>query len=292
MPSETPVQPAYFSRQVTDARRWFLTRPQAGRRGLMIESVGCERCLPDYAVQRDTFDAQCVELVAEGKGTVRLDGRTHSLRPGVVFTYGPGVAHRIENHSASPMLKYFVDYGGSKAAALAKEHGLGGGTCVQVTDLHEVAELFELLIKNATAETGESLHICGLLIEAILCKVAEKQIPRGGADYRAIATYQRARNHIRENFLEVKSVAQVAAACHVNAAYLSRLFQRFDRLSPYQYLLRLKMSRAASLLLLPGKLVKEVAEEMNFTDVFHFSRSFKSVYGMSPERFMERGRKR
>ena len=56
--------------------------------------------------------------------------------------------------------------------------------------------------------------------------------------------------------------------------------------------MRLKMSRAASLLLIPGKLVKEVADEMNFNDPFHFSRSFKSVYGISPEQFMQRRAKR
>jgi AraC-like DNA-binding protein len=62
--------------------------------------------------------------------------------------------------------------------------------------------------------------------------------------------------------------------------------------TPYRFLMRLKMSHAASLLLNPDALVKEVAYELDFSDPFHFSRSFKSVYGVSPERFMNRGARR
>jgi len=35
----------------------------------------------------------------------------------------------------------------------------------------------------------------------------------------------------------------------------------------------------------PGALVKQVAEEAGFTDPFHFSRVFTSVFGLSPTAF-------
>ena len=35
----------------------------------------------------------------------------------------------------------------------------------------------------------------------------------------------------------------------------------------------------------PGTLVKQVAEQAGFSDPFHFSRAFKSVFGLSPEAF-------
>jgi AraC-like DNA-binding protein len=67
--------------------------------------------------------------------------------------------------------------------------------------------------------------------------------------------------------------------------YLCRLFRRYDNQSPYQYLLRLKMSRAAERLKQPGALVKQVAEEAGYDDPFHFSRVFASVFGLSPTAF-------
>ncbi|HAV64804.1 MAG TPA: AraC family transcriptional regulator [Verrucomicrobiales bacterium] len=278
-------EPEYFSRQVTDARRWFLSLPRPRDLGVVAVSVGCERCLPDYEVRRNDFRFQAVEMVAEGRGSLTIHGRTSILRPGSVFTYGPGVKHRIRNDGRHPMLKYFLDFGGSDAAPLMKEQGLADGVAAQVTELHELVELFELLIRSAVSNTRQSPRICSLLVELLVCKIAEQQMPPGGGDSRALATFQRAKTHIQEHFLELRSISDLAREIHVNAAYLSRLFQRFHHQSPYQYLMRLKMSRAASLLLIPGKLVKEVAAEMHFADPFHFSRTFKSVYGLSPEHF-------
>jgi AraC-like DNA-binding protein len=63
------------------------------------------------------------------------------------------------------------------------------------------------------------------------------------------------------------------------------LFRRYDHQSPYQYLLRLRMNLAAEQLHQPGALVKQVAEQTGFDDPFHFSRAFKSVFGLSPDAF-------
>jgi AraC-like DNA-binding protein len=47
--------------------------------------------------------------------------------------------------------------------------------------------------------------------------------------------------------------------------------------------MRLKRNLAAGRLQDPGTLVKQVAAELGFDDPCHFSRAFKSVFGMSPE---------
>ena len=76
----------------------------------------------------------------------------------------------------------------------------------------------------------------------------------------------------------------------VDPAYLSRIFRRFHKDTPYKFLVRLKMSHAASLLLTTGNLVKNIAFELGFENPFHFSRAFKSVYGISPESFVKQRR--
>jgi len=45
------------------------------------------------------------------------------------------------------------------------------------------------------------------------------------------------------------------------------------------------MNHAAKRLQQPGALVKQVAEEVGFTDPFHFSRVFNSVFGLSHTAF-------
>ena len=50
-------------------------------------------------------------------------------------------------------------------------------------------------------------------------------------------------------------------------------------------MVRLKMNVAAELMQKPEAMVKQVAEQVGFNDPFHFSRAFKSVFGLSPARF-------
>ena len=45
------------------------------------------------------------------------------------------------------------------------------------------------------------------------------------------------------------------------------------------------MNAAADQLAHPGALVKNVAADLGFTNPFHFSRVFKSVFAVSPETF-------
>jgi AraC-like DNA-binding protein len=291
-PTNMAKEPEYFSKQVTDARRWFLALPQPDEKSIVTVSVGCERCLPDYVVERTGFEFECIEFVAEGQGALSLNGEKHVLHPGSVFSYNPGIPHRIENTSASPMLKYFLDCGGQAAGPRFLESSIGGGKHAHVGDVAEIAEIFELLIRNARAESKFSQRVCAALVETLLLKISENTIAEATANTRAWTTCQRVRRHMEKHFVRLKSMAEVARETGIAPAYLSRVFRRFHGVTPYRFLMRLKMSHAASLLLNPDALVKEVAYELDFSDPFHFSRSFKSVYGVSPERFMNRGARR
>ncbi len=70
--------------------------------------------------------------------------------------------------------------------------------------------------------------------------------------------------------------------------HLSRLFRRFAHGTPYHFLMRLKMNRAAESLLDSGLMVKEVAAQLGFSSQFQFSRAFKRVYGVCPDHFIHR----
>ena len=281
-------EPEYFSQQVGGSRRWFLSLPQPGDPGIVTVSVGCERCLPEYVVEREDFAFQALEFVAAGVGSLELNGESHLLQPGSVFGYGPGIPHRIVNTGDRPMIKYFLDCGGKYAERQFHACTAGGGRKIQVADLAAIVELFELLISNAETESEESGRICAYLAEALLKKVTEQTIQGSTSDMRAWSTYDRIRRHMREHFRRIRTIGQLAEEVGVEAAYLSRVFRRFHGTAPYPYLTRLKMHHAASLLLTPGTLVQDVAEALDYSSAFHFSRSFKSVYGVSPAHFLER----
>jgi AraC-like DNA-binding protein len=280
-------RPSFVSTQVTEARRYYLDLTPAVTPGITVVCGGCERVRPDYLVRRKTFPFVAIEFVAEGEGTLELAGREYRLRPGVAFSYGPGVAHTIRSDPERPMLKYYVDFSGDEAVRLLEGSPLGNSRAVQVSALREVIDLFELLQREGSNEGPFASKLSALLIPLLIAKITERSVRGGAVEPRALATYQRAREWIEEHSSSARTADEVARACHVNVAYLCRLFRRFGHTTPYRFLMRQKMGRAAELLLDRGMMVKEVAAELQFPDPFQFSRAFKRVYGLPPERFVQ-----
>lgn len=245
---------------------------------------------PEYVVQRKDFPFFAIELVAEGKGTLEIGGKQHPLSAGSVFAYGPGAEHTIRNHAENGMRKYYLDFVGTRAKTLLREAELLVGSSDyrpgSVGALHELTELYEMLMRDANEDGPLVRSICESLTELLMLKVRQLRLPEGSSVPRSYSTYERIRRHIEKRHLHLHTVQQVADECDVTPVYLSRLFNRFGDCGAYQYLLRRKMSHAAGLLMNEGLKVKEVAKRMEFADPFQFSRAFKRVYGIPPNQLV------
>ncbi len=277
--------PEFFSPQVSAARRFYLDLKPSPAQALTVISGGCEHCTPDYVIHRATFPFYSIEYVARGRGLVKLQGRTHELQPGRLFSYGPGIRQDIAADPADPPVKYFVDFAGRPARKLLRDCHLPPGGVLQIFPPNEIQNLFDELLRTGQRGSRHSAELCAKLLECLMLKISESRAPVGGVETLSFTTYQQARQHVQQHFQRLKTLRQLSEECHLNGAYLCRLFQRYDHQSPYQFLMRLKMNLAAERLQKPGALVKQVSEEAGFSDAFHFSRAFKSVFGVAPDAF-------
>ena len=280
-----PAAPEFFSPQVGEAHRFFLDLDPSRRQPLSVVCGGLEHCSADYVIHRTSFPYHCIEYVVRGKGVLTLGRRSYALAPGQVFSYGPGIPHDISTEPATPLVKYFVDFVGSRSLALLKSCRLAGGGIARVFPADCLSPLYDELIQSGLQAGGGSARLCTKLLECLALKIATNTPQLKERESRAFATYQRCRSHIEKHFLRLHSLTQISGECRTNGEYLCRLFRRYEQQSPYQYLLRLKMSHAAIQLQQPGVLVKEAAAMVGFADAYHFSRVFHDLLGVSPMEF-------
>jgi AraC-like DNA-binding protein len=283
-------EPAFLSRQVTGARYYLPMRPGLGRATLRIICAGVERAAPDYRIARPGFPWHGLEFVVAGRGRLRLAGREHTLQAGVVFSYGPGIPHRIETDPREVLTKYFVDFSGPSASRLLAGGPLGRRGCLHARDPAGTHDLFDALIRNGRHGGRRADEICALLLRALILQISDDPVEPAVAQSPAYATYRRASDLIAGGVPRVSSLQELAAAAHAHPSYLCRLFRRFEGRSPYQVLLDLKLRHAAALLREPGAMVKNAAREAGFDDPYHFSRLFKRHYGVSPLHFARAAR--
>ena len=277
--------PEFFSADVAKARRFYLDLNPPKSRPLVVVCGGLEHCTPDYAIHRESFPYYSIEYVTHGHGEVKLKGRNYPLQAGSLFSYNTSTSHHITGDSADPLVKYFVDFTGTNAPALLRSCRLFPGHVSAVVPPNTLQLLFDELIQVGLLARRESAELCAKLLECLVLRMMGARAPLEGTETLAFITYQQCRRHIERSSLRLRTLGQIAGECHVNNAYLCRLFRRYDSQSPYQYLLRLKMHHAAERLQQPGTLVKQVAVETGFGDPFHFSRVFTSVFGLSPTAF-------
>lgn len=280
-----PPGASFISRQVLSGEYYFLNLEPTPEVPLYVACGGREVCDTRYEIDRPGFRYHSIEYVASGSGTLVLGGCRFPLRPGSLFRYGPGIPHRMGVERGAPMVKYFVDFAGQRV-----EKELGSGPWAELRPLRvrepaRLAALFDELQRVGRRPATHVDRLCVLLLEQILLLAADEAVPEGGSPSAGWATYQRCRGYIQEHGLSVRSLAEAAAACSVSQAHLCRLFRRYDVISPYQLLVRLKMARATALLLDPRLLVREVGRQLGYDDPYHFSKAFKRVYGLSPQAF-------
>jgi len=286
-----PDSPAFISTQVSRARLFFLDlKPSPATQALTVTCGGFEAVRPDYRIDRTDFPWFSLEFVMEGTGALELRGTAIPLRAGSFFLYGPGVGHRITSDPAKPLGKYFVDFAGAEAHALLSDLDLEPGSHGECQRPALLRDDFEALIEAGNRRSAHASAYCRARTTELLINCADFRLKSGTLGSRAFQTYERCRQRIAEAHASLQSLDDMARLCHVDKAYLCRLFARYDVQTPHAWLQRVRIDHAAKHLLSSDDPVKRVAELFGFADPFHFSKVFTRLKGISPGRYARQKR--
>lgn len=96
--------------------------------------------------------------------------------------------------------------------------------------------------------------------------------------------FMKAAGLIRENGYRM-NVASLAEELNIHPRTLYNLFQHYGGCSPKVYLRNSVMDMSKFLLRNTTKNIGEIAEEMGFSNQFHFSRLFKEMFAVSPSAY-------
>lgn len=273
-----------LSRQVVESKYFFTDLNSDRRSTLSLAFGGRERCSADYRISRRHFGYHGLEYVAAGHGWITLDGHRSELVPGSVFAYSADTRCEMGTSAGDPMLKYFFCFTGKASGAQLRRAGVGIGSVRTITNHTDLRPIAEDLIREGQRATRNARKICATLFDLLLLKLSDAAQEPAVSGEPARLNFLRCKELIDTEVIKLRTLDEIARRVGLEKSSVCRLFRRFLGTSPYQYLLRQKMNLAAESLLRRGGLVKEVAEQMGFSDPFHFSRGFKAVHGKSPSR--------
>lgn len=169
---------------------------------------------------------------------------------------------------------------------------------IKGSDLEDIAPTLspEICIKSVDASlalamdlAAEEFHkntVCTPLITSviyqILALVCQKQKNR-----QVSGKYRFIREGIE--LMETNShmtLSEIARVCGVSEGYFRKLFREYSGENPGEYRQKKRIEKAKQLLLLDTYSIGQIAEELSFSDIYHFSKTFKRFTGTSPLKYL------
>ena len=93
---------------------------------------------------------------------------------------------------------------------------------------------------------------------------------------------ERAKQFIRDNMHVFLGCEDVASYCYISEKQLSRLFKRYEGVSPLQYIHREKLAAAEDLLKAGELSIQEISDALGFSSVYYFHAFFVKNAGITP----------
>lgn len=259
---------------------------------LSLFQCGREKCSPAHSfgpVVRNHFLFHYVisgtgKLFANDSKGVTQEYNIKSMQGFMIF---PDQITTYIADNDMPWEYVWVEFDGLRAKAVVESAGFSPDNPVYKARSKAFRE--EMMKEmNYIAENGSSspLHIIGhlYLFLDFLARSTEGIKVNHGSKLRDFYIHE-ALEFISHNFQNDISVENIADVCGLNRSYFGKIFKQALGKSPQEFLLSYRMVKAAELLKLTKLSVGDISLAVGYDNQMHFSRAFKSVYGISPKKW-------
>lgn len=272
---------------VLDADYFYYDTVPNASHDLAIICGGYEKCAPNFEIRRSNYPCYFIKYTLKGKGKLIINSGTYDLKPNVLSGFCPGVAHHYISDPNDPMEHIFVTFMGREASVLLKQSTLTDSGILEPLQPSVTLDIIENILNIGLEKKIYSQELCCHYLKILLLRQAsdKKSLPQHCST--SMSTYLKCKNYIDRNFSSLSSPSQVANYFGLNVRYLANLFKHHGDVTPHEYIMRLKLNKAANLLLTSTLTVKDIGEQVGFIDPYHFSRNFKKFHSYSPQHYRE-----
>ena len=257
---------------------------------LTLFQYGWENCAPLHSYGPAKRNHYLFHFIFGGKGYLSSNdsaGQTHlyKLEANQGFLICPGQVNTYYADEKTPWEYAWLEFDGVKALEYMEMAGLGWDRPVyHLKKREEGALLKEELMAIVDNPYRSSINQIGhlyLFFDALIrSSVNRKTVVQSG---KMRDTYiKEAISFIEMNYGRAISVEDIADFCNINRSYLNRLFKESTGKTLQNFLMYYRMNRAAELLKVSELTVNEIGKRCGYQNQLHFSRAFKTIFGLSP----------
>lgn len=235
--------------------------------------VGITNPMQGYSICRQNSTICLFEYVISGVGYVKLENRWVKVSAGDFYILPSDGDHEYRSDNADPWKKIWINYKSKYMKTLLEGYGINGG----VYRVDGAEELFLELYR--LADLKENTKNIAFTIADLLYKIVRLAVNETRGDENDEYGMKK---YIAENLFNKMTLDDLAASMHMSKSNVIRAFKRSCGVTPYEYLMELRIETAKTLLCDTTLSIKEIAEKLVFFDDNYFSAQFLRRVGMRP----------
>ena len=253
-----------------------------------LNYCGKESCSPGFQFGPSVRRSYLLHTITDGHGIYRVHNKTYHLSRGDIFLIYPGDVTIYRADQKDPWSYCWIGFNGYQAPYILAQ--MGFSPLQHVVHLADTAPLAECVTQMIG--THQLTLANELLRESLLLRffsLAIRQLPvqttrpvHASSEY-AKVTMQYLTNH----YMDKIRISDIADYVGVDRSYLTKSFHAEYQISPQEFLITLRMSKAAELLRHSDDSVSAIARQCGYPDALAFTKMFRQHYHKSPTEYRQ-----
>jgi len=254
----------------------------------VTESITASRAAGESHVMKDFHYHKCYELyyLVKGKRNYIIDEDYYSIGKGDMVLIKPEVLHRTAGGAYERVVinftkEYLENFFTSEAVSILLECYDDTVISIPVDYQPKLNDLFEKIITTIANEEEELTfvyltEIFNTIFHIRRQKSAKKEEILCEDDIAAKILH-----YINSNYSDIENISQIADEFFITKNHLCRIFKKVLNTSVVEYLNRVKIKRACSLLESTDMKIVEIANACGFNSSVYFGKIFKKLLKMT-----------
>jgi AraC-like DNA-binding protein len=240
-----------------------------------------------------------IELLIIIKGHVeyQIENKIQLIKSGNLLLLNPGIYHKKITDENSNFSLLHIGLTNFKMRGLKKDYIPTNNASPFIVleknkkDFYKCCE--EIINEQQKSMSGFDLILKALTMKLVILLIREIQYEENTKDNLKFSFESTEKtnivysiiNYMNENYMNNISLDKIAKNMYLSSVYISKIFKEVTGDSPINYLIKLRLARANSLLKenIP---IQVVATNVGYKDAYYFSKLFKKYYGVPPSKIV------
>ena len=198
------------------------------------------------------------------------------LHEGQIWLYPPKTPHKYIGYSKNRVIYHYLHFTGSDLEQLLQDLAIPTHAPLSV-DSKWVINTMQAITQALTADSPLNKLVAEYNVLYLLSRIANAKKQNCYTN-----TIARVVDEMEHNFAAKYDAGRYAKLLNLSESRFNHIFKAEVGISPYCYLLQLRINNAATLLEQTNLQIKQIAEQSGFEDPLHFTQAFKKATGVTP----------